>query len=136
MISCQNWSESNKALMDETVRVMVVDDEPDVAATLAEALALDGYEVRIASDGNEAILLVQTFHPHCVLFDIDMPGLDGSELSERLRQLYGDDIVLIAMTGWSEKDRRVADTFARVDHYLQKPIELKALSKALPSLRS
>jgi CheY-like chemotaxis protein len=63
-----------------------------------------------------------------------MPGMDGDELSKRLRESYGDDIVLIAMTGGRDKDKRVHDTFARVDHYLRKPVDLGQLRRLLPRI--
>ena len=97
-------------------------------------LTLDGYMVRIARDGNEALAVVETFEPHCVLLDIDMPGLDGDELSKCLRERFGDAIVLIAVTGWGTDDARVTQTFARVDHYLKKPVSETALRKVLPPL--
>jgi len=118
----------------DEARIIVVDDAPDVAEALAFALEGDGYKVWIAHDGNEALDLVAAHKPHCVLFDIDMPSLDGSELSKRLRQQHGDDLVLVAVTGWSDKDPRVAEAFGRVDHYLRKPIDAEALRKVLPPL--
>lgn len=120
--------------IDDEVRILVVDDFADAADTLASALELDGYCVEVARDGVEALKVVDAFQPHCVLLDIDMPGLDGDTLSRRLRERFGDDIVLVAVTGWSKEDRRVAETFARVDHYLQKPIDEAKLRKVLPPL--
>jgi CheY-like chemotaxis protein len=118
----------------DEVRVLVVDDFPDAAATLAGLLEADGYQVRIAHSGDEALAIVEAQPPHCVILDINMPGLDGDGLSARLRERYGDDIVLIAVTGTGRDDRRVAETFARVDHYLVKPLDPAALRKALPPL--
>lgn len=111
--------------------MLVADDAEDVA----HALTLDGYSVRIAPDGQQAKAMVAEFAPHCVLFDVDMPNLDGNQLSTWLRQQYGDDIVLIAMTGWSETDHRVADTFVRVDQYLRKPIDHDTLRRVLPPVK-
>ena len=119
---------------DEDVRVVVVDDDRDVAETLAEALEFDGYRVMIANDGARAVALVAEFNPHCVLLDVEMPGMDGDELSKRLREGYGDEIVLIAVTGGHDKDKRVHDTFGRVDHYLKKPIDLGLLRRLLPRI--
>ena len=116
----------------DEARVIVVDDAVDVAEAMAFALQSDGYKVWIAHDGNEALEMVAEHDPHCVLFDIDMPGLDGSELSKRLRDAHGDDLILVAVTGWSDKDSRVADAFARVDHYLRKPVDPAVLRKLLP----
>ena len=117
---------------EDEARVIVVDDAVDVAEAMACALEVDGYKVWVAHDGNEALALVAEHHPHCVLFDIDMPGLDGSELSKRLRETHGDDLILVAVTGWSDKDSRVAEAFARVDHYLRKPVDPAMLRKLLP----
>ena len=116
----------------DEARVIVVDDAVDVAEAMAFALKSDGYKVWVAHDGNEALKMVAEHDPHCVLFDIDMPGLDGSELSKRLRDAHGDDLILVAVTGWSDKDSRVADAFARVDHYLRKPVDPAVLRKLLP----
>jgi CheY-like chemotaxis protein len=119
-------------MSDDDVRVVVVDDDVDAAEVLAETLALSGYKVWIATDGAAALALVEAHQPHCVLLDIGMPGMDGNELTRTLRSGYGDDIVLIAVTGREEDDERVLDTFARVDHYLQKPVDPDVLRKLLP----
>ena len=117
---------------DDEVRVLVVDDVFDAAEVLAETLALSGYKVWIATEGAAALALVEEHKPHCVLLDIGMPGMDGNELTRTLRSRYGDDIVLIAVTGREHDDERVSDTFARVDHYLQKPVDTDVLRKLLP----
>lgn len=119
---------------DDEVRVVVVDDLADAAEALGFGLELDGYKVRIAHDGASALSLIEEFKPHCVLLDVDMPGIDGSELSTRLRKRYGDDLVMVAVTGWSETDERVSRTFACVDHYLKKPVDPAELRKVLPPL--
>ena len=117
---------------DDDVRVVVVDDFADAAEALAETLTMSGYKVWIATDGEGALGLIETHRPHCVLLDIGMPGMDGNELTRTLRSRYGDDIVLIAVTGREHDDERVSDTFARVDHYLQKPVDPDVLRKLLP----
>lgn len=119
---------------DNGVRVLVVDDMPDVCLTLGMHLEYDGYDVRSATSAAQAIELVGRFKPHCVLLDVHMPDVDGLELARTLRSRYGDDIVLVAVTGRSPSDSRVADAFVVVDHYLQKPIDLAQLRKVLPNL--
>ena len=121
--------------MDD-VRVVVVDDYADAAEVLAARLQLYGYSVQVALDGREALAIVESFRPHCILLDIGMPGIDGDELSKQLRERFGDDIVLIAVTGRSPHDRAVAATFARVDHYLQKPVSEAELRRVLPPVDS
>lgn len=122
----------DEAQGDDEARVVVVDDVADIAEALAFSLENDGYKVWVAHDGLEALALIEKHQPHCVIFDINMPSLDGSELSKRLREKHGDDLVLIAITGWSETDSRVAEAFARVDHYLKKPVDPAVLRKLLP----
>ena len=61
--------------------------------------------------------------------------MNGSELATQVRELHGDDVILIAMTGHSQADAVVNAAFGRVDHYLQKPIDPATLSKVLPPLR-
>jgi DNA-binding response OmpR family regulator len=120
--------------MSDEVRVVVVDDHRDGAESLAQLLTNNGYHVKTAYDGSSAWLLIEDFQPMCVLFDIKMPGLDGAELSRRLRASYGNDLVLIAITGAPQEDKQVAETFARVDYYLQKPLSLEKLQVALPPI--
>ena len=119
-------------MSEDDVRVVVVDDFIDAAEALAETLMISGYKVWVATDGAGALALIETHQPHCVLLDIGMPGMDGNELTRTLRTRYGDDIVLIAVTGREHDDERVSDTFARVDHYLQKPVDPDQLRKLLP----
>lgn len=116
----------------EDFRVVVVDDVSEIAESVAQLLSADGYNVRTANGAVQALALIREFLPECVLLDIDMPGIDGKELSNRLRALYGDDMVLIAITGWGLPDDRLSDAFANFDHYLRKPLAPGLLRKVLP----
>lgn len=116
------------------VRVLVVDDVRDVADATAELLRDYGYEVWTAGTVTDALKLIDKLQPHCVLFDVVMPNLGGDELCARLRATYGDDIVLVAMSGYSEVDQRVKASFRLADHYFTKPIEPAELAKVLPPL--
>ncbi len=112
-------------------RIVVVDDHAELADTLAEVLRLDGFDVRTAADGASALDVIAEHNPICVLTDVDMPGMNGFELVQRLRELYGSDIVLIAITGWGDSDPRVAKQFDAFDHCLRKPIDLAFLRNLL-----
>ncbi|MDQ2780680.1 MAG: response regulator [Pseudomonadota bacterium] len=120
--------------MTEPVRVLVVEDQPDTAEVLALILERNGYQVAVAHDGLSALALVDESPPHCLLLDVKMPGLNGAELARRVRERHGNDIVLIAISGGNTDDAQVVDTFARVDHYLHKPIDAAMLTKVLPPL--
>ena len=121
-------------LNENEVRVLVVDDLDDAAQALAMLLNVSGYSARTASDGESALAIVEEFKPHCVLLDVQMPGINGLELTRRLRARYKDDIVLVAVTGGTADDAKVAGTFELVDHYLTKPIEIEKLEKILPPI--
>ncbi|MEO8296894.1 MAG: response regulator [Burkholderiales bacterium] len=118
----------------DEVRIVVVDDMPDAAQSLAELLRMTGYMVRTCYDGAQALEVIRSFEPHCVLFDVLMPGIDGSQLAATLRSDYGDDIVLIAVTGGDEEQAPVKSTFLQVDHYLRKPLDIPSLHRLLPPL--
>jgi len=116
----------------DDVRVMVVDDVVDSANMLAMVLEMDGYTVRTANNGEEALRAVEQFAPLCVLLDIHMPGLSGHALAQQLRIRYGDEIVLVAVTGEGDADDRISDSFSQFDHYLRKPVDMALLKKLLP----
>jgi DNA-binding response OmpR family regulator len=116
----------------DPVKLLVVDDDRDVADALAAQLALDGYSVRTAYAADDAIRSIEAELPHCVLLDIRMPEIDGCELATILRHRFKDEIVLIAVTGSTEDEVRARDTFAVVDHWFLKPIEPKVLRQVIP----
>ncbi|MES2960157.1 MAG: response regulator [Pseudomonadota bacterium] len=120
----------------DDARVLIVDDVTDSAAMLAGLLKVDGYQVRTAASGEEALDVVEQFKPLCVLMDIQMPGLGGHETCQLLRQRYGDEMVLVAVTGAGTSDDRISDSFAHFDHYLRKPVDLKSLRQLLPPVSS
>jgi DNA-binding response OmpR family regulator len=135
-IEVRNGSSEESVLSDNDVRVLVVDDLEDAAKSLAVVLSLNGYVARTAHDGASALHITKEFRPHCILLDVNMPGIDGLELTQRLRTTYGDDIVLVAVTGGRVEEARVSKTFELVDHYLAKPIEMDKLEKILPARRA
>jgi two-component system OmpR family response regulator len=118
-------------MSQDDVQVLVVDDSLDAAVSMAELLSMDGYSVRTASEGREALRLVEKQVPHCVILDINMPGMDGCELAQELRARYDSSMVIIAITGMGDKSERVAKTIALADHFLRKPFESSTLRKLL-----
>src|SRR5512143_3173787 len=84
------------------LRVLVVDDNPDIALTCTLLLKLEGYDARTVFDGLTAVEVARTFRPHIALLDIGLPGLDGFELARCLRQEHGPGLRLIAITGYGQ----------------------------------
>jgi CheY-like chemotaxis protein len=113
-------------------RILVADDNADSASSMALLLEILGNEVRTAGDGLEAVEVAASFRPDVILMDIGMPRLDGYDACRRIREeSWGRDIVLIALTGWSQDEdvRQARD--AGFDHHLVKPVEPAALEKLL-----
>ena len=118
-------------------RVLVVDDNRDAADSLAQLLELLGYEVRSAHDGEAGVRAAESFRPDVVLMDIGMPKLNGYEACRRIReQRWGQDIVLVALTGWGQDADRAKSADAGFNLHLVKPVEFAALSKLLAGLPS
>src|SRR6516162_4566891 len=89
-------------------RILVVDDNPDVAASLAMMLKMVGNEVRIANDGLEGLRVADEFRPTVVLLDIGLPKMNGYEVARQIRQHdWGKQMVLIALTGWGQDEDRL-----------------------------
>jgi PAS domain S-box-containing protein len=116
------------------LRVLVADDNRDAAEGLARLLELEGHECHTAYDGLHALELAEQVRPRVAVLDIGMPGLDGYEVAQRIRSLPdGDEILLVALTGWGqEEDRRRAEQ-AGFDHHLVKPVSAEALLELLPA---
>jgi CheY-like chemotaxis protein len=114
------------------VDVLVVDDAPDAAQSLALLLEQDGYAARFALSSEEALVAIERYKPLCVMLDIQMPGMDGLELAKYIRTKFQDDVVLIAFTGLDIAHPRVAETFDLVDHYFTKPLSPSEISKIFP----
>jgi len=114
--------------------ILVVDDEPAVRDSLRRALELEGYEVELASDGEEALgLLSGDREPEAVILDILMPGIDGLEVCRRLRK-SGNTLPVLMLTARAEVDSRVAGLDAGADDYLPKPFALAELLARLRAL--
>jgi CheY-like chemotaxis protein len=111
-------------------RVLVVDDNEDIAESTSRLLALSGHEVKVALNGEQALRLAASFHPTTVLLDIGMPGLDGYQLCRKFRAgLVG--ATLVAVTGYGEPQNRAHAKEAGFDHYLLKPVALETLESLL-----
>lgn len=114
--------------------VLVVDDNADSAQTLATLLSFDGHSVKFALNADEALKLADECQPLCALIDLVLPGLSGQELALRLRERFGHDIVLIAVSGLAPSDAGINRDYEVFDHYLPKPLSEKALQLIMPPM--
>lgn len=118
-------------------RILVVDDNDDAAASLAELLELAGNETHVASDGLEAVEAAERLKPDLVLLDIGLPKLNGYEACRRIReQPWGKRMTLVALTGWGQEEDRQRSKEAGFDNHLVKPLDYDALMRVLASLRT
>ena len=115
-------------------RVLVADDNPDAAQTLAVLLEVMGHEVRVAVDGQEAVDLAITFAPDVVLLDIGMPRMDGYAAARRIKEKR-PTAMLIAVTGWGRREDMREAAAAGFDHHLVKPVQPEQLVKLLATAR-
>ncbi|MGK5079919.1 hybrid sensor histidine kinase/response regulator [Janthinobacterium sp. HLX7-2] len=116
-------------------KVLVIDDSADAAESLALALDILGYDVRTAYDGAAGIAAAQTFLPRVILLDIGLPRMNGYEVARQLRtQACGQNVILVAVTGWGQdKDRKMASD-AGFDLHLTKPVDFYELDAVLQKM--
>ena len=116
-------------------RVLVVDDNPDGAASLTDLLRLTGHDAETAHDGAEAIQKAAEYGPEIILLDIALPKLDGLEVCRRVReQPGGRDIAIVAVTGWGQEADRQRTREAGFSAHLVKPVRYSDLLDLLATL--
>ena len=118
------------------IKILLVDDEPDILEFMSYNLSNEGYKVFTATDGVEAIEKAKSKSPHLVLLDVMMPNMDGIEACENLRKLpkLGEKIIIVFLTARSEDYTQVAGLEAGADDYITKPIKVKVLISKVKSL--
>jgi two-component system, OmpR family, KDP operon response regulator KdpE len=111
--------------MSQPPRILVVDDEPQIARVLRTGLKTHGYDVRVASDGISALETFEDWHPDLVVTDLAMPNLDGLELCRRLRAVSQLPIIVLSVRG--EEKTKVEALDAGADDYVTKPFGMEEL---------
>ena len=128
---------ASRAKPDASQRVLVVDDNRDAAESLGMLLEMENCKVSVAFDGLQALEALDTFKPDIALLDIGMPGMDGYELARRIRATTrGRNLVLVALTGWSQSDDKKRAADAGFDEHLTKPVDPDVLGRVLNQRRS
>jgi two-component system response regulator MprA len=113
-------------------RVLVVEDDEDIAQVLQRSLRLEGYDVRIAADGEAALSAAAAYNPDLVVLDLGLPRLDGIEVARRLRA--ADDVPILMLTARDALESRVEGLDSGADDYLVKPFERQELLARLRAL--
>ncbi len=114
------------------LRILVADDVPDSVHSLARGLEMLGHEVRTAADGGEALEIAPAFQPQMAILDIGMPGLDGYEVARRIRrEPWGRQVLLVALTGWGQREDVERSSAAGFDHHMTKPADFAALEQLI-----
>src|SRR5262245_24646144 len=106
-------------------RILIVDDDPLLGAALRRPLAYEGFEVEVATSGEEALSRAAEHAPDLVILDVLLPGIDGLAVCRQLRQ--GGDTPVLMLTARSELPERVAGFEAGADDYLGKPFAFEEL---------
>jgi CheY-like chemotaxis protein len=114
-------------------RVLVVEDNDDMRQLLAETVRGLGHSVDTASDGGEGLRRALASPPEVVLLDLGLPVLDGYEVARRLRDRFGEEIVLVAISGYGQPDDRRRAIAAGFDRHFTKPLTTGVLARLLAS---
>jgi CheY-like chemotaxis protein len=119
----------------QRLRILVADDNQDSADALGILLGLAGHDVRTAHDGVAAWTTASDFRPDVALLDIGMPLANGYEVARRIRlEPWGGTVVLIAITGWGQREDKQRAAAAGFDHHLTKPVDAAALEALMASV--
>jgi two-component system alkaline phosphatase synthesis response regulator PhoP len=117
------------------VSVLVIDDEEDIRDILSYNLKKEGFNAYAAENGEKGLELLKSVHPDLVLLDVMMPGMDGIEVCEAIRNLAGFERTLICfLTARSEDYSQIAGLDAGADDYVSKPIKPKVLISRIKAM--
>jgi DNA-binding response OmpR family regulator len=118
--------------LERDARVLIVEDDEDIAQVLQRSLRMEGYETRIARDGEQALDMAADYIPDLVVLDLGLPKVDGMEVARRLRA--ADDVPILMLTARDAIESRVDGLDAGADDYLVKPFERQELLARLRAL--
>ncbi len=117
------------------LRALVIDDTRDAADVMQMLLECEGAATEVAYDGASGIALARQKNPHVILLDIGMPDMDGYDTCRAIRQLPGQNALIIALTGWGQEEVKQRALQAGFDAHLTKPVEPDKLTELIHQLR-
>ena len=113
-------------------RVLVVDDNEDIALSMSMILKKIGHTVAVANDGEHAVAMAESFRPDVILMDIGMPRMNGYEACATIRKTeHGKRIHIIAVSGWGQEEDRKKSQDAGFDGHVVKPMEKATLERVI-----
>ncbi|MGB5404628.1 MAG: response regulator transcription factor [Robiginitalea sp.] len=119
----------------QDIKILLVDDEPDILEILSYNLSAEGYQVYTAKNGAEGVEKARKKSPHLIILDVMMPEMDGIEACELIRKSKGlEDTIITFLTARSEDYSQVAGFDAGADDYITKPIKPKVFLSKVKSL--
>jgi CheY-like chemotaxis protein len=118
--------------MATQLRLLIVDDNKDVAAMMALLVSSWGHEVRVVHSGKQAFEIAESFRPRVVLLDLGLPDMHGYDVAKRLREQSRNRVMhFIAITGWSQIADQIRSNAAGITHHLMKPANKDVLREIL-----
>jgi len=122
-------------MKNKDIKILLVDDEPDILEIISYNLAAEGYEVFTAKNGVEGVAKAKKKNPHLIIMDVMMPEMDGIEACEQIRSTAGlEDTIIAFLTARGEDYSQVAGFDAGADDYITKPIKPKVLVSKVKAL--
>jgi len=127
-------SEKKPSGKENKLHVLIVDDDREIAETLRYALSNEGFQVSVASDGNQGVAYVEAKKPDLVILDMMMPRRSGFLVLERLRQVTEDPVKVIMITGNEGARHREYAEMLGVNDYIYKPFTIDRLLTSVSNL--
>lgn len=120
-------------LQSKRLRIVVIDDNSDSADMFGWLLEADGHDVKIAYSGQGGLDIAKTFKPQVIFCDLGMPAMSGYEFAEnlKLRDFYGQQPLLITISGWGDERARIRTHAAGFDFHLVKPANIGVIRDLL-----
>ncbi|TMQ09211.1 MAG: response regulator [Deltaproteobacteria bacterium] len=130
-------SNGARPIAPDALDIVIIEDNDDVADTLADLLAGIGHRVSVARSGSAGIALIESAPPNVVLCDLGLPGMDGLEVCRSIRAMQlAEQPIMVALTGWGRDTDRRRTAEAGFDHHLVKPVASDKLHALLRSIRT
>lgn len=130
-----NKTRQNRVMKKSDIKILLVDDEPDILEIVGYNLKNEGYQVYTAKNGVEGVKIARKVVPHLILLDIMMPEMDGIEACEKIRKINTlENVIISFLTARGEDYSQVAGFEAGADDYITKPIKPKVLVSKIKSL--